>query len=202
MSTEDRLVGYPLRQSLLPGAEGLQIFAVRGVVDWLSRPDRYLVICEGRGGRIYAADESFLHEARQVIREAHGDLVIMRSPEVHIYTDNVLQASVEPVMFLRIKTSYAYAPAILAELDRRELRILEKDMQRYDLVIRAEGRLVNTLGLTLEISLLARGSATIWTWLDRYEVAATMPSSTGQQSDDRYGVTSPLSADGALEQEH
>lgn len=121
MFTEDRLDGYPLRQSLLPGAEGLQIFALRGVVDWLSRPDRYLVICEGRGGQIYAADESFLHEAQQVIRETHGDLVIMRSPEVHTYTDNVLQASVEPVMFLRIKTSYAYAPAILAALERREL---------------------------------------------------------------------------------
>lgn len=190
MFTEDRLDGYPLRQSLLPGAEGLQLFALRGVVDWLSRPDRYLVICEGRGGRIYAADECFLHEAQQVIREAHNDLVIMRSPEVHTYTDSVLHALVEPVMFLRIKTSYAYAPAILAELERRELRILEKDVQRYDLVIRAEGRLVHTLGLTLEINSLARGSATIWTWLDRYEVAASTPSSPGQQSDRRYGVPS------------
>jgi hypothetical protein len=43
MFSDDKLVGHPLRQSLLPGAEGFRIFAIRGVVDWLSGPDQYLV---------------------------------------------------------------------------------------------------------------------------------------------------------------
>jgi hypothetical protein len=56
MLSDDQFAQYPLRQSLLPGAEGLRIFEARGVVD-VSRPDRYLVMREGRGGRIFAADE-------------------------------------------------------------------------------------------------------------------------------------------------
>jgi hypothetical protein len=180
MFSDDRFVDYPLRQSLLPGAKGLQIFATRGVVEWLSRPDRYLVVCEGRGGRIYAADECFLEEAQQVIRDAHGAQVVLRKPEVHSYVDPALDAWVEPVMFLRIKSPHAYAPEILAELRCREARILEEDLQRCDLVIRAEGRLVNLLGLTRVIGSVARGSAAIWTWLDRYEPA--MPPSITLES--------------------
>lgn len=183
MFSDDRLVDYPLRQSLLPSADGLQIFAKRGVVDWLSRPERYLVVCEGRGGRIYAADECFLEEAQQVIRDAHGAQVVLREPEVHSYVDPALDACVEPVMFLRIKSPHAYAREILTELRRRHARILEQDTQRYDVVIRAEGRLVNLLGVTRVIGSVTRGSAAIWTWLERYERAMTTPSIQSQTSD-------------------
>ncbi|VTU23167.1 hypothetical protein [Variovorax sp. PBL-E5] len=176
MFSEDRLAGYPLRQSLLAGAKGLQIFANRGVVDWMSRPDRYLVLCEGRGGRIYAADECALEEAQQMVRDAHGAKVVMRKPEIHTYVDLDLDALVEPVMFLRIKSPHAYAKDILAELSGREARILEKDMQRYELIVRAEGRLANLMGLTRKIGSLACGSAAVWTWLHRYERAMAAPS--------------------------
>ena len=132
MFRDDRLANYPLRQSLLPGAYGLRIFATRGVVDWMSRPDRYLVICEGRCGRIYAADECCLEEAQQVVQDAHGTDVVFRKPEIHTYVDLELDALVEPVMFLRIRSPHAYAREILAELRSREAQILEEDMQRYE----------------------------------------------------------------------
>lgn len=173
MFSDDRLAHYPLRQSLLPGARGLRIFETRGVVDWLSRPDRYLVVCEGRGGRIFAADERFLEEAQHVIATAHGARVVFRKPEVHTYIDAELDALVEPVMFLRIKAPHAYARDILAELGLREVRILEQDMQAYDLVIRAEGRLVSLIGLASMLDSFGHGSAAFWTWLDRYERATT-----------------------------
>ncbi|SFN47103.1 hypothetical protein [Variovorax sp. OV329] len=80
MFCSDRLAQYPLRQSLLAGAQGLRIFEARGVVDWLSRPDCYLVVCEGRGGQIYAANERFLEEAQHLIGNAHGAKVVFRKP--------------------------------------------------------------------------------------------------------------------------
>lgn len=163
------LAAYPLRQSLLPGADGLGVFANLGLVDWLSRPDRYLVVCEGRGGCIYAADESMLDEARQVIREAHGDKVVMRPPLIHTYVDPAIEAVVEPVMFLRIKTPDVHAPAVLRELDRRATRMLEQDHQRRDLVVRAEGRLADLMGLARAIEVITGGSAVLWNWLDRYD---------------------------------
>lgn len=173
MFIDDQLAQYPLRQSLLPGAQGLRIFETRGVVDWLSRPDRYLVVCEGRGGRIFAADECFLEEAQRVIASAHREGVVFRKPEVHTYMDSGLDALVEPVMFLRIKVAHAYAREVLAELGLRGVRILEQDMQAYDFVIRAEGRLVNLIGLARMVDSLGHGSAAFWTWLARYERAVT-----------------------------
>lgn len=173
MLSNDRLSNYPLRQSLLPGARNLRIFETRGVVDWLSRPERFLVACEGRGGRIYAADERCLEQAQQVIANAHGTKVVFREPEVHTYTDPERDALVEPVMFLRIKVPHAYAREVLAELSSRRVRILEQDMQSYDLVIRAEAPLVNLLGLTRMLELFGQSSIAFWTWLDRYERAMT-----------------------------
>ncbi|MFM9927755.1 hypothetical protein VLK31_32595 [Variovorax sp. H27-G14] len=173
MFNDDRLANYPLRQSLLPGAERLPIFATRGLVDWLSRPDRYLVVCEGRGGRIYAADECFLEEAQAVILDAHGACIVMRKPEVLTYIDPEINGWVEPVMFLRIKSPHAHARDILVELRRREARILEMDMQRHDVVVRAEGRLEDLMGLARVLCSFARGSVSIWTWLERYEPAKT-----------------------------
>jgi hypothetical protein len=151
----------------------LRIFEARGVADWLSRPDRYLVVCEGRGGWIFAADECFLEEAQRVIASAHRGGVVFRKPEIHTYIDSGLDALVEPVMFLRIKVPHAYAREILAELGLRGVRILEQDMQAYDLVIRGEGRLVNLPGLARMINSVGHGSAAVWTWLARYERAMT-----------------------------
>ena len=120
MFSDDQLAQYPLRQSLLPGAKGLRIFEARGVVDWLSRPDRYLVVCEGRGGRIIRRRRALLGRgAACVVANAHGAKIIFREPEVHTYVDPELGALVEPVMFLRIKVPHAYAREILAELSLR-----------------------------------------------------------------------------------
>jgi translation elongation factor EF-G len=152
-------------------------------------------VCEGRGGRIYAADECFLEEAQQVIRDAHGAHVVLRKPEVHSYLDPALDAWVEPVMFLRIKTPHAYAREILAELHCRRARILEEDVQRYDLVIRAEGPLVHLLGLTRVIASVTRNSAAIWTWLDRYERAMTTPSIRSRTLDPNGPLEDPPSTD-------
>ncbi|MDN8617488.1 hypothetical protein [Variovorax ginsengisoli] len=173
MFNDISLARYPLRQSLLPGARGLRIFESLGVVDWLSRPDRYVVVCEGRGGRIYAADERFLEEAQDLIRNSHGDRVVFREPEVYTYTDAELNAVVEPVMFLRIKVPHAYAREVVTELVLRGVRILEQDMQLYDMVIRAEGTLVNLMGLARSLNSVGQGSVVFWTWLERYERTLT-----------------------------
>ena len=48
-------------------------------------------------------------------------------------------------------------------------------MQSYDMVIRAEGRLVNLIGLARKVDSFGHSSAAFWTWLDRYERAMTTP---------------------------
>ncbi|ATA56064.1 MULTISPECIES: hypothetical protein [Variovorax] len=171
MFAEDPLTKYPLRQSLLPGAEGLAVFAQRGPVDWLSRPDQYVFICEGRGGRIYAANEAALEEAQQLIRDAHGDQVVSREPEIHTFVDPALDAVVEPIMFLRLKSPRAYATVLRDELDRRRADVKEEDLQRHDVVIRAEVRLADLMGYAKSALAMSNGSAVIWNWLLRYGMA-------------------------------
>ncbi|WP_350308480.1 hypothetical protein [Acidovorax cavernicola] len=171
MFAEDPLIKYPLRQSLLPGAEGLAVFAQRGPVDWLSRPDQYLFICEGRGGQIYASNEASLEEAQQLIRDAHGDQIVSREPEIHTFVDPELDAVVEPIMFLRLKSPRAYATVLRDELDRRRADVKEEDLQRHDVVIRAEVRLADLMGYAKEALAMSNGSVVIWNWLLRYGMA-------------------------------
>lgn len=177
MSPLEALDHYPLRQALLPGAAGLPVFATRGPVDWLSRPERYLVVCEGRGGRIYAAGELALDEAQQVLRDAYGRKVVLRPPEVHTFDDPAGGGRCEPVMFLRLKSPRAHGAGLLKELARRRVRILEHDVQRDELVVRAEIRLADALGLNAAAERLTNGAAALWTWLSRYDAAWLPPPS-------------------------
>jgi hypothetical protein len=162
---------YPLRQQLLPGAKGLAIFATRGLVEWLSRPDRYVIVCEGRGGKIYAANEASLEEAQQVIKTAYGNQVISRAPEIHTFVDPKLNALVEPIMFLRLKSPRGYTTALLEELDRRRASIKETYVQNSDIVIRAEARLADLMGYSEATQAMTNASAVIWSWLLRYGIS-------------------------------
>ena len=107
MFSDDQFSQYPLRQSLLPDAEGLRILEARGAVDWLSRPDRYLVVCEGRGGRIFAADERFLDEAQHVIATSYG----ARVTELRNKKLTYLGRDIEPGDLDRLETRMFLLPA-------------------------------------------------------------------------------------------
>lgn len=175
MNAPDPLDHYPLRQALLPGAAGLPVFATRGPVDWLSRPERYLVVCEGRGGRIYAAGETALDEAQQVLRDAYGTQLVLRPPTVHTFPDPAGGGTFEPVMFLRLKGPRIHGAGLLGELARRRVRLIEHDVRRDELVVRAELRLADALGLGEAAARLTQGTATLWLWLSRYDAAWLPP---------------------------
>lgn len=178
MQTDERLAQYPLRQALLPGAEGLAIFAERGTVEWLSRPERFLIVCEGRGGSIYASNECALAEAQALVQDVHGTQVVCRPPEIHRYQaedGNV----VEPLMFVRLKAPVEYLARISEDLARRDVTIEEQDVQHHDVVVRAQGWLQDLMGYPQALEELTGGSATLWTWLLRYQVRSTPPAAPG-----------------------
>ncbi|MEO8248649.1 MAG: hypothetical protein ABI589_04695 [Burkholderiales bacterium] len=175
MFAQDNLNRYPLRQLLLPAAEGDTPLERPGVVDLHSRPDSYLVISEERGGRIYAANESALKEAQQVAAAAHGEGVILADPYVHTFHEAALAAKFEPVMYLRVKVPSGYAEAVLQDLEQRGVRIMYSDVKRLDAVIRAEGRLADLLGYEEAVQTLTLGTAVVWNWLLRYEAARPLP---------------------------
>ena len=164
---------YPLRQSLSPRVDGVALFEQRGVARALSKPDSYIVICDKQAGRIYAANERALMEARDAIAEACGQDVINGSLEVHKFLEPLRRAVVEPVMFLRVKAPSGYAAALVDDLELRGARIWQQDIQRLDVVIRAECALASLLGYEEEIQTLTNATAVVWNWLLRYDMSRT-----------------------------
>lgn len=81
----------------------------------------------------------------------------------------------EPVMFLRLKSPRTHGAGLLQELARRRVRILEHDIRRDELVVRAEVRLADALGLAAAAARLTNGAAALWTWLSRYDAAWLPP---------------------------
>ena len=68
-------------------------------------------------------------------------------------------------MFLRVKTPRGYAASVAEDLERRAVRILQKDFRRLHWVIRAEGRLADLLGFDKAVETLTNGTAVVWNWL-------------------------------------
>jgi hypothetical protein len=167
----DPLDLLPLRQTVTPAGDAASAFATRGLLDWLSKPDRFQIISHGNGGQILAIGELALAEAQQLLRQAYGALVGFGAPTVHTYVDPQAGCLMVPVMFLRVEAPRAYACELLRIVEGRCARVQEVDVQKHRVVLRAEIRLANLIGLERAIVEATGGAAHILCWLLRYEAA-------------------------------
>ena len=127
MLPDEQLSRYPLRQPLFPGAPGLPILNDLGSWTGCLDPIGTLSYARAEAGASTQRKERALHDAQQVIRDAHGGEVVFRRPEIHTYLGTERDSWLEPVMFVRIKCPHADARDILKELSRREIKIFETD---------------------------------------------------------------------------
>ncbi len=171
MLTTTELRRYPLRQALTPAAIGVASSELVERVDRLSQPDSYLVVREPQGGRIYAANERAFFEARRSVVAQHGSDVLRGLPEVHTFRESAHDPLLEPVMYLRVKVPIGYAEMMTQDLEQRGGRLLQQDVHRLDVVIRAEVFLRDLLGYEAHLLTLTNGTAVVWNWLQRYAVA-------------------------------
>jgi hypothetical protein len=172
MHVRDRLDLLPLRQMVRIDGDTSAGFARRGLLDWLSRAERYQIVSHGAGGQILAAGERALAEAQLVLRQAYGPLVHFGAPTVHTYVDTQAERLMVPVMFVRIDAPRVHAQALLRNLEERCAQLGEVDRQRDRVVVRADLELRHALGLEREVGELTDGAAHILSWLLRYQPAA------------------------------
>lgn len=172
MVAHDRLELLPLRQMVTVDSQAAGNFPRQGLLDWLSRADRYRIISHGHGGQILAVSERALAEARLVLRQAYGPLVSFGIPTVHSYVDTQAETLMVPVMFLRVDAPRAHARELQQMLQERSAGLREVDLQRDRVVVRAEMELSRSLGLEREIDVLTDGSAHLLSWLVRYQAAS------------------------------
>jgi hypothetical protein len=173
MNPHDRLELLPLRQTVSVDSDAGAGFPRQGLLDWLSRADRYRIISHGSGGQILAASERGLAEARLVLRQAYGALVRFGIPTVHSYLDRQAEALMVPIMFLRVDAPRAHATELQHMLQERDADLREVDLQRDRVVVRAELELSRSLGLERAIEELTDGAVHILSWLVRYDRAST-----------------------------
>lgn len=171
MQAEDKLALLPLRQWVKPSGDAVLPFARRGLLDWLSRPEKFLIASYGEGGQILAAGEADLADAQALLRQAYGPLISFGEPTVHSYVDPATGALMVPTMFLRIAVARACAPALMQGLKDRGARLQEVEALGEQVVLRSEVRLADLIGFAQELQQLAGDAAQALCWLLRYEPA-------------------------------
>ena len=163
----DKLKLLPLRQALHPDTDAKHLFASPGIVDWLSKPEKYLITVDGQEGTIHAASESALKEAQDLIRQVHGGRIALGATSVHTFVDASGQR-VEPVMFTRVSAGRNHVVPLLEIFKDRGADVQEVELQCDRSVIRAEAPLGRLIGSVDAVQELTAGQAHFLSWLARY----------------------------------
>jgi hypothetical protein len=176
MPVPERLDHLPLRQMVSGTGDTALVFAGQGLLDWLSRPDRYQIIGHGTGGQIMAASERSLGEAQGVLRQAYGPLIQFGMPSVHTIVDAGTGTLMVPVVFMRIDAPRRASDPLQQLLAARSATRVEVEVQRERVILRAELDLRKSLGLEQQVTQAAGDTTHILSWLVRYQKAcATGP---------------------------
>jgi hypothetical protein len=169
MHVRDRWDLLPLRQMVRVSGDAARVFARQGVLDGLSKPNRFRIVGHGEGGQILAAGELALAEAGVVLRRAYGELVSFATATIHTYRE--AGTLMVPVMFLRIDAPRAHMRELLELLHARCGRKPDVDAQRHRTVLRAEVELSRGLDLHGRVHALTDGAAHVLSWLQGYQPA-------------------------------
>lgn len=169
MQVRDRLDLFPLRQMIGATGDAALVFARQGLLDWLSKPDRFQIIGHGQGGQILAASEVALADARALLHRTYGDLITFRPATVHTYVDAQAGTLMVPIMFVRIDAPRRHMHDLLQLLKALTASVKESAVQRDRAVLRAELEFARAFGLERQVEELTDGSAHVLSWLLRYQ---------------------------------
>jgi hypothetical protein len=145
---------YPLESLARRRGAATQIDIAREARRALQDTDDVVYEAHGHGLAIFAANEDALEHPRQVLRDLYGDMVQVRGPKVRRLPGEPPQ---EPIMHVRVSTRAAFSLRVLAELRRREARIVEQCSRSNGFVVRAEAPLATLLGLPAVLEVATHG---------------------------------------------
>ncbi|MBC5784604.1 hypothetical protein H8N03_16770 [Ramlibacter sp. USB13] len=173
MPMRDALDLLPLRQLVTVHGEAADVFARQVLLDRLSKPHRYAIVAHGgAGGQILAAGERALAEARALLRQAYGPGVSFGIPTVHTYLDPRTNATMVPVIFVRIDAPRAHGEPLQALLKECGAALHAMEIRRERIVLRADLVLARAVDLESRVMEITDGASQVLSWLVRYEPAA------------------------------
>ena len=158
------------------------------------------------GLRILATSESALRVPIEVVRQVHGNDVVIEPPRVRLAYRDV---PCEPVMALRVSVDDRHVQAVVDDLAAREAKVAEIHRRHGRATVRATGRLRTLIGYPDAVACLTGGAADLVMWLvgyvDTLDVAAPAVApggASGRTQRNRearrrdYAAPGPLSASG------
>lgn len=167
---DDRaLEPYPLRQPVSASPQKLASLRDSAATEWISKPERYLLVDDGEQFTLCATDEQTLEEATPLVTAAFGSSARLGPPRAHCAVRAHDDARLQPVMFVRAQVPSAHAAHVREELARRGARVVEEDAQGDRVVVRAEAPLAALIGYRKFLRDTTDARFELWSWLARYE---------------------------------
>lgn len=167
---DDRsLEPYPLRQSLTANEQKLASLRENAATEWISKPDRYLLVDDGEQLTLCAANEQALEEATPLVAAALGSSARFGAPRAHTVLRAHDSERLHPVMFVRVQVARANAAHVHEELTHRGARVVEQDPQGDRVVLRAEAPLSVLIGFRKFLQETTDARFELWSWLARYD---------------------------------
>lgn len=143
---------YPLETLARKRGTVSQLEFARQARGALFDTDEAIFEAHGHGLAIFAANEDAIEGPARILRQIYGNAVEIRRPKVRFMPGEPPQ---EPIAQVRITTTTRFAFAVVAELRRRQARILEKCERRRVFVVRAKAPLAALLGLPAALDAIA-----------------------------------------------
>jgi len=156
---------YPIEQIARNVRTRFQIGFARLTMQMLPDLDDVAYEASGEGLRMLGASELALKIPGEIVRQMHGDDVVLEAPRVRLaYRGRVC----EPLMGVRATMSEAHAPRVVQDLLDRGVRIEEIAYAHGRCTVRALGRLRLLLGYPGALMHLSDETSELVMWLSHY----------------------------------
>jgi predicted membrane GTPase involved in stress response len=156
---------YPVEQIARHVRTRFQIGFARLTTRMLPDLDDVAYEASGEGLRILGASELALKTPGEIVRQIHGDDVVLEAPRVRLAYRG---RACEPVMGMRASVSEAHAPRVVQDLLDRGASIEEIAFAHGRCTVRALGRLRLLLGFPDALMHLSDDTSDLVMWLSHY----------------------------------
>ncbi|GAB3666857.1 hypothetical protein [Ramlibacter alkalitolerans] len=168
MEAFDTLDLMPLRQVVHATEASRAGWCAQGLLDGLSRPERFRILRLGTGGQILARNGLALAQAQRLLRQAYGQSIEFGTPTVHRVVDPATGAVLVPVMSLRVDAPRSFRQELLQILADRATGPRQVAVQGERTIVRTESPLEHLIGLEPQVLERSNGAARILCSLARY----------------------------------
>ncbi len=164
---------FPIECTCSHRAERFQLAFARRALDLVPRAEDTAYEADARGLLVRAETEPALERPVRVLREIFGDELRVGPPTVRYHHDG--ETLEEPHMGVRVLCAPAHFRVVVADLEARNAKVLDAEVNEQFGVIRATAPLAALIGYPRRLAELTAERARYTMWLSHYAPVAEPP---------------------------